>query len=163
MSPDVPQMTIRPYQPNDAAAVARIFTESVRSTATRDYSPLQIEAWAPDPPDVEDWRRRLDSEIAFVAEHESEVAGFVTYERDGHMDYLYVGSRFQRQGVAAALCARVEREAAALGVQRIFAEVSINARPFFESIGFRVIAEQAVEFGGVLFNNLRMEKFLSTP
>jgi putative acetyltransferase len=156
-------MTIWRSQLNDVAAIAGVFTESVRSTAARDYSPEQIDAWAPvslDPSDMAEWHRRLARMIAFVAEIESEVAGFVTYEPDGHLDYLYVGSRFQRRGVAAKLCARVEQEALALRLNRIFAEASITARPFFESIGFRVVAEQTVEFRGVFFKNVRMEKVL---
>jgi len=156
-------MTIRGYQPDDAAAVARIFTESVRSTAARDYSPEQIDAWAPDPPEVRDWHRRLDGVITFIAEQGSEVAGFITFEPDGRLAYLYVGHRFQRQGMARALCGRVEEEARARGVGRIFAEASITARPFFESAGFRAITEQWVDFRGVSFKNYRMEKFLSKP
>jgi acetyltransferase (GNAT) family protein len=63
-------------------------------------------------------------------------------------------------GAAAKLCARVEQEALALRLSRIFAETSITARPFFESIGFRVVTEQTVELRQVSFRNFRMEKEL---
>jgi putative acetyltransferase len=122
-------MNVRGYQPEDAASLARLFTESVRSTNAKDYSPEQIAAWAPEPPDIEQWPRRLDSLIVFLAQHGSEIVGFVTFEPDGHLDHLYVHSRFQRRGVASALYRRVEQEELARGVHCIFTEASIAARP----------------------------------
>jgi putative acetyltransferase len=144
------------------------FTDSVRSTS-RDYSTEQIAAWAPDPPDSEHWRARLAARIGFVAEaesfeeHKGEVAGFATFEPDGHLDDLYVATKFQRHGVAAMLYARVEREARARNLSRIFTEASISARPFFECAGFSVVAAQTVELRGISFTNYRMERFLSAP
>jgi putative acetyltransferase len=152
-------MRVRCYQKEDAA-IAWLFTESVRTTNARDYSPEQIAAWAGHPPDVEHWRKRLDSYIAFVAEDDSEVIGFITFEADGHLDHLYVHSRFQRQGVASALYRRVAEEAVTRNVYRIFAEASITARPFFEAVGFRVIASQSVEHREISFMNYRMERLL---
>lgn len=152
---------MRCYQPEDAASLARIFTESVHSTNTRDYSPDQLAGWAPEPPDIEHWRRLLDNRIVFLAERGSDIVGFVTFEADGHLDHLYVHSRFQRHGVASALYRRIEEEALARGIYRIFTEASITARQFFESVGFRVIASQSVERRGISFKNCRMERFLS--
>jgi len=94
-----------------------------------------------------------------VAESESQIAGFVTFDPNGHLDCLYVLRYFQRQGVAAALCRRMEHEWLARGVRRVFTEASITARPFFESVGFRVIALQAIECRGILLRNYQMEKF----
>jgi putative acetyltransferase len=153
-------MKVRCYQPDDAAALAHIFTESVHTTCKKDYSAEQIAAWAPEPPDLEHWRRELDSRIVYIAEIDSEIAGFITFEPDGHLDHLYVHSRFQRCGVASALYRRLEEEAVARGVHRIFTEASITARQFFESTGFRAIASQMVERSGILLTNCRMEKFL---
>jgi putative acetyltransferase len=153
-------MKIRCYQPQEASALARVFTESIHSTAIKDYAPHQIAAWAAVPTDTADWSRRLNSLIVFVAEQDSEVAGFITFEPDGHLDHLYVNSHFQRQGVASALYRRVEQEARTYGVRRIFTEASITARPFFESLGFQVIAPQSVLCREVSFVNYKMERFL---
>ena len=153
-------MNVRLYQPQDIPSLARLFTESVRSSAASDYSPEQILAWAPDPPDLEHWRRRLSERICLVAELDSEIAGFVSFEPDGHLDHLYVLSRFQRRGVASALVRRLEAKAGSSGIRRIFAEISIIARPFFEHAGFQVIAKQEVKYGGIPFTNYRMERLL---
>jgi len=154
-------VNVRLYESRNIATIVRLFTETVRSINTADYSPEQIEAWAPDPPDMEHWRRRLSERIVFVAEHASEIVGFATFEANGHLDHMYVHRNFQRQGVASALYRRVEQEALSRGVPRIFIEASITARPFFEHVGLRVIASQYVERGGISFLNYRMEKSLS--
>jgi putative acetyltransferase len=154
-------MNVRPYKPEDTAALARLFTETVHSVNAADYSHEQLAAWAPDPPDVEHWHRRLSERIAFVAEQDSEIVGFATFEPDGHLDYIYAHRRFQRQGVASALFQRIEQGAISRGVTRIFTEASITARPFFARLGFGMIASQRIKHRGISFINYRMEKFLS--
>jgi len=110
---------------------------------------------------MEHWRRRFSERIAFVAEHDSEIVGFATLEPDGNLDYIYAHRRFQRQGVASALFQRIEQEAISRGVTRIFTEASITARPFFDRLGFRMIASQRIKHRGISFINYRMEKLLS--
>jgi len=153
-------VNVRPYEPRDIPTIARLFTETVRSIDTAEYSSDQLAAWAPDPPDMEHWRRRLSERIVFVAEHRAEIVGFATFEPDGHLDHMYVHRRFQRQGVALALFRCIEKEAISRGITRISTEASITACPFFESVGFRFIASQEIEHGGISFTNFRMEKFL---
>ena len=56
----------------------------------------------------------------------------------------------------AAMTAEVRR----VGLARLFTEASITARPFFEALGFRVLAPQVVTCRGVEFVNYRMERVL---
>ncbi|MFW2570000.1 hypothetical protein [Legionella sp. 29fVS95] len=44
-----------------------------------------------------------------------------------------------------------------LNLKRVFAEVSITAKPFFEAKGFKVIKQQNVDISGVKLTNLIME------
>jgi putative acetyltransferase len=155
-------LKVRHYQSGDKTILARLFTETVHSITATDYSPEQVEVWAGYPPDMECWVRQLVGRIVLVAEHDPENVGFTTFEPNGHLEHLYVHSRFQRQGVASALLRQIEVEATSRGIDRIFAEASITARPFFEDMGFRVIASQTVAVKGISFLNYRMEKFLAT-
>ena len=154
-------VNVRAYQPTDNPVLARLFADTVRAINSPDYSLEQLEVWASDPPDIESWRSELSGRIVFVAEHDSEILGFATFEPNGHIDHLYVHYRFQRRGVASALLRQIEGQGASLGINRIFAEASITARPFFERAGFRVIAPQRVAVNGASFLNYRMEKFLA--
>jgi putative acetyltransferase len=137
-----------------------LFFDTVHIINSADYSPEQIAAWAPEPADLDHWRARLSHHTVFVAEKDTETVGFVTFEANGHLDHLYVHHRFQRQGIATALYERVEREARSHAIQRIFTEASITARPFFERIGFQLIAARTFEHRGVSFTNFRMGKLL---
>jgi putative acetyltransferase len=50
----------------------------------------------------------------------------------------------------------------ALGLKRIFAEVSLTAVPFFEHCGFTRICLRTVVRAGIELSNFRMEKRLSS-
>lgn len=147
---------IREYRPADLEAVSSLFSRSVREVASRDYSPSQVSAWAPEPPDLEAWRRRLETGAVFVSERAAGIAGFVRIDSAGCVDLLYVHPEAQREGVARALIDRAASWARGQGIRRLYSDVSTTARPFFERAGFRPLCDQVVERRGVRFHNLRM-------
>jgi putative acetyltransferase len=151
-------MIVRRYKDDDLEPVAALFTETVRHVNSHDYSPEQVAAWAPRPPDLARWRERVAGLTLWVAELDQRIIGFCGLGTDGHVDLLYVDHCFQRQGVARNLYQQVELEARRRGARRLFTEASITARPFFERMGFTVIREQQVGFRGVIFLNYAMEK-----
>ena len=61
---------------------------------------------------------------------------------------------YQRKGVAAAICDRLE----AVEAETIITHASITARPFFEKRGYTVVREQQVERRGVILKNYVMKK-----
>lgn len=157
----ISRMNIRLYQPLDNTVVARLFADTLRAVNSAHYSPEQIELWvATTCNHIERWHTDIGNLINFVAEIDSEIVGFATFEPNGHLMYLYVDHRFHRRGVASALVQRVEQEAAARGLPMIFAEVSITARPFFEHAGFQVMAPQTFVVQNVSYLFYRMEKQL---
>jgi putative acetyltransferase len=152
---------VRRFHPEETEAIAALFTETVHSVNAGHYTREQLSAWAPRPPDLASWRERLGGRaIVLVAEVENQIVGFAAFTPDGHLDLLYTHHRFLRKGVAASLLRHVENEASSRGVARVFAEVSVTARPFFDHAGFRLLTPQTVERRGVEFENYRMEKQL---
>ena len=63
-------ITLRPYQPGDGPLLAAFFYETVHTVNARDYTPAQLQAWAPSPeaPDPEAWDRSFQGRRALVAE-----------------------------------------------------------------------------------------------
>lgn len=149
---------VREYSPNDLEAVVLLFQRAVRDVASRDYSPAQVSAWAPEPPDLTAWTRRLGTGGIFICERNDQIAGFARVDDTGCLDLLYVHPEVQRQGVARELFDHVISWAVSRGIRHLNAEVSITARAFFESIGFRVVRQQLVKRGGVSLPNFRMER-----
>ena len=156
----MPATTIRPYQPDDVADLVALFRSSVRNIGQRDYTDSQVEAWAPDLIDHDAFARRRATKSTWIAECEHRITGFSDIEPDGHIDMLYVHPSFQRRGVARALLTHIERLARTRGLDRLYTEASITARPVFEAMGFHVVAAQTVTVRGASMTNFRMEKQL---
>jgi putative acetyltransferase len=151
---------IRPYVVSDLDTLIALFNGAVRRVASRDYTPAQIAAWAPDTPDRTAWAARLAGRATLVAEIDGVVAGFSDLEPDGHIDMLFVDADYQGRGVAGALLDRIEAMAREQGLERLFTEASITARPMFEHRGFSVETAQDVALRGQTFRNYRMVKAL---
>jgi GNAT superfamily N-acetyltransferase len=149
---------VREYRPDDLEDVVSLFQRSVHEVASRDYSPPQISAWAPEDPNLEAWDRCLKAGGVFVYVRNDQIAGFAQVDDTGYVHLLYVHPEFQRQGVGGALLDRVISWAVSRGIRSLRSDVSITARPFFETSGFRVMREQVVERRGVSLENFRMER-----
>ncbi len=157
-------IALRPYRPEDAPLLLALFRDTIRRVNSRDYSPDQIAAWACDDIDLVKWTERFTGRFVPVAEADGRPVGFAELESNGHIDRVYVSADHQGQGIAQRLLAAVVAEARRVGLTRLYSEVSITARPFFEKQGFVVLAEQVVNCRGVELVNYRMERLLSeTP
>ena len=153
-------MIIRPYTPADLEAVAQLFTASVHQVAASHYDETQRAAWAPQPPKLNTWQERLAPLQTLVAEENGRLAGFLSYEDDGHIDLLYTAPGSTRTGVASRLYHAAEAALAEAGATELFTEASLVARPFFERQGFEVTEEQNVTRNNVSFRRFAMRKQL---
>jgi putative acetyltransferase len=154
-------MQIRRFRQEDAAQVAQLFQETVRTINIRDYSSSQVTAWAPDDLHFRDWATVCAERFTYVADEAGLIAGFGELEADGHIDCFYCHKDYQGCGVGRQIYQAIETQALELGLQRLFVEASITAKPFFERMGFAVLQEQQVRRRGETFTNFVMEKFLS--
>ncbi len=151
---------IRHARPDDNERITQLFYDTVHEINSRDYSPEQIEAWAPKNMDPGRWAESLAEKTVFVAEHGGEILGFAELEPDGHIDRFYCHSKRQRSGIGSGLMNEIENMARADGISRLYTEASITARPFFERWGFETRAEQQIEIRGVTLTNFAMQKSL---
>src|SRR5205085_10383194 len=133
-----------------------IYTASIRSLAAPYYSPEQIAAWAPVPPDPARWHERLSHLYTIVAESNRVLAGFASYTHQGYLDFIFTHPTFARRGIATSLYQRVESALRAAGATRVTAHVSLAARPFFDRHGFQVDAKESVECRGAYLRRFAM-------
>ncbi|WP_198929016.1 GNAT family N-acetyltransferase [Rhizobium sp. AC27/96] len=152
--------SIKAYLPDDARATIDIFLRAIRETASKDYSPEQIAAWAK-VDDAEVWAQYRASRPTWLAMNGPMPVGFTDLKPDGCLDMMFVDPDHQGKGIASLLLATVENAARDQGLRRIFTEASLTARPFFERRGFVVLAAQQVQKRGQTLTNFRMEKMLT--
>lgn len=155
------KITTRQYKSSDAPALASIYYNTIHNINIRDYSPEQINAWAPSSSlELNGWKRKWEKLTPIVALSENIIVGFAEFESDGHIDCFYVHHEFQNKGIASALMIAIETKAKQNNIPRIYAEVSITAKSFFEKRDFQVIRKQSVTIRGCQLTNFVMEKIL---
>lgn len=154
-------ITIRDYHRSDTKYLADIFYNTIHTINAADYTKAQLNAWAPSSClELTRWHQRWQEKPPYVALIEHSIAGFAELEPDGHIDCFYVHHLHQGKNVGSALMLHVEKSARALGLQKLFAEVSITAVPFFKAKSFHEVKSQLVKRNGQLLKNFIMEKHL---
>lgn len=156
-------MQIREFRPTDLEAAVALFTASVRGLADVAYAEDQLRAWAPDPPDLEHWGRKLSGQNVLLADEHGELIGMLGYEDDGHVDVLFTHPDHARRGIAGRLHREAEQRLAANGVHELFTEASEVARPFFERHGYAVEQREVVQARGVELHRYRMRRLPKSP
>jgi putative acetyltransferase len=151
-------LSIRPYVATDAVALWLLFYQTIRHINSRDYSPVQIAAWAPDNYDLTAWQQRMQKLSPFVAEIDGVIVGYTDLQSDGLIDHFFCHYQYQGQGVGRALMQHVFTVGQTRGIRRYYSEVSITARPFYEHMGFSLVKQQLIDIRGQQFINFVMEK-----
>ena len=83
---------------------------------------------------------------------------FCSLDKGNYLDFLYIHKDFQQQGIAKNLYIEIEKEAKRQEQNTLTSDVSKTPRPFFEKVGFGIIAEQTVEVEGIKLTNFKMAK-----
>jgi len=120
-----------------------------------------LNAWAGTKGDPDqwsmDWKQRCERKQPFVNTREGRVMGFMELDADGHIDCTFVDPAYAGCGIMMELMAAVKEEAALKELPKLFAEVSLTAKRFFERSGFVVIQETMAKIGDVELPNFIME------
>ncbi|MEN3950509.1 GNAT family N-acetyltransferase [Iodidimonas sp. SYSU 1G8] len=155
-------MRLRRYAPADAPALSSVYVRSVLGLGPRDYRPDQVSAWAGRAPGPDAMAARLgDGRVVIVAlGEEDQRVGFCDLEPDGHIDLLYCVPEVAGTRVAAALLERIETEARAQGIARLYTEASEAARRLLLRHGFTELARRDFTLDSVPIHNFAMEKRL---
>lgn len=153
-------MQIRRFRPGEEPALFGVYYSAIHQVASRDYSPEQIEAWAPRDLDPALWQERIRGIKPFVAELDGEVVGYADLQANGYIDHFFVSGHHPRRGVGAMLMNRILREADALGLPELTSDVSRTTQGFFKRFGFRVIEQRNPVRRGVVIPNALMKREL---
>lgn len=159
--PHKEKILIRKYIVEDAQSLANIYYNTIHQVNIRDYTQQQVDVWAPETSkDITGWLKKFERTNPFVAMVNNTVVGFAEFEPNGHIDCFYCHHEWIGRGVGSALMEAIYASAVQQGIKRIFAEVSITAKPFFDRCGFATVVQQSIERKGVFLTNYKMEKFV---
>jgi len=148
-------VVIRTATESDVAALVELLTRSVHEIASNSYSPSQLHSWAPVKYDVSLWTVRFQNLETYIAEVDTQAAGFISILAPAHIELLYTHPQFSRQGIASALY-KYAIDRLPESAQSITTDASLEAKPFFEKQGLSVVKEEYVERNGQAFKRFQM-------
>lgn len=151
---------IRRYEPADVHSLIEIYQRAIHVLAAPFYSPAQLEAWAPAVVDPAKWHAPVSPQQTFIADCDGKPGAFTAWDWTGHIDFMFTHPAFARRGLARAFYVMAEKSMRQHAVSRLFAEVSLAARPFFASCGFVIESERDVNCRGQMIRQFIMSKTL---
>ncbi|MFN1648784.1 GNAT family N-acetyltransferase [Vibrio rotiferianus] len=154
-------LEIRRFESGDEETLRTLFYYTVRKICINDYTDAQVSAWAPNIYVAEDWNKKIALLNPFVVLLDGQVVGYADLQPDGYVDHFFCHWQHQGKGVGTALMQQLIAEGARNFNHRLYAHVSLTAKPFFERHGFIVAKQQSVDIRGQTLTNFLMEKDLN--
>jgi len=103
-------MKIRKYRSTDCAEIAELFYNTVHTINAKDYTSIQLDAWATGNLDLSTWDKSFLEKNTLVAEVDYIIVGFGDMDDNGYLDRLYVHKDYQGKGVATAIENQIEKD-----------------------------------------------------
>lgn len=154
------KIQIRKGELSKLSEIQKLFSETITFVCKNDYDQKQIEAWKSSVENTARWQSLVQNQYFIVAELKGKIVGFASLDNGNYIDFLFVHKDFQRMGIAQKLYAELEKEAKRLNSLVLTSDVSKTAKAFFESNGFKVLAEQVPIRKNVELVNFKMQKVL---
>jgi putative acetyltransferase len=154
-------MHVRKFRVGDEAALFKVYYSAIHQVASRDYSPVQIEAWAPADLDGSIWGTRIRGINPFVIEVDGLLIAYADLQENGYIDHFFVSGDHAGQGAGRLLMETIHENAKRQSLAMLTSDVSRTAQPFFEHFGFEVLEQRAPTIRGVVVPNALMRKTLA--
>lgn len=151
---------VRKFNKGEEQKLWLLKVNTIKSVNIKDYSKEQINAWAPDEYNAQRWETRVQNMDPFIAEIAGKIVGFADIQDDGYIDHFFCHKEFQGQGVGKVLMQCLVNKCKDQSITRVYSQVSITAKPFFEMFGFKVVKQQTMGIGNQTLNNYLMEKIV---
>ena len=135
-------MNIQKLQDHQAEEVAALIERNVLEISSQYYSPDYI-ARIIDHLSAPNLIELAKTQHIFVAEEEGKVIGTGTLSNFGSEEEpayygtaIFVLPEIHRNGIGTSIMAKVEEKAAELGADKLIVRAAINARVFYEKLGY---------------------------
>lgn len=153
-------MQLKKARISDLQQMQELFVQTIETVCTEDYTEKQLKIWSSAASNTARWENIIHEQKVILSSDGSVITGFGTLRDYTYIDMLYVHKDYQGRGVASLIYREIEQAALSVGSVSLTSDVSITAKPFFQSRGFRVIAEQRNILQRVEIINYKMQKIL---
>ncbi len=151
---------IRKATLDDTDQIRKLFYDTINNINVRDYNSDQIRLWSSGHLKTDKWKKNITEQYFIVSESDGNITGFASITEKGYLDFMYVHKDHQGNGIATKLLTELEKFACSLKLKKIWAQVSITARPFFKSKGFEITKEFITRIEDVEFADAIMTKII---
>ena len=134
-------MIIRKAEIDDLPELKKLFSDTIIATCKTDYTINERKVWSSAIAKNEKWLKSLKEEFFIIAESGSKIIGFSSLKNKDYLNLMYVHKDFTRKGLATKLYKNIKTKSLEYGVEKLNADVSKTAKPFFEKLGFKVVKE----------------------
>ncbi|MEF8883114.1 MAG: GNAT family N-acetyltransferase [Halapricum sp.] len=137
---------------------------AISELATHTYTPAEPDAWAPDDDALEEYRAATSADAfqVLVAEDGARIVGYaVLNATDARIEALFVRPFWTRTGIGTRLLSQLETSATFADCQQLPVVSSLNAVPFYESLGYDRVGDRARTIDGVEIGFTLLEKDLT--
>lgn len=155
-------MITREFRIGDELALYQVFYSAIHEIASQNYTPEQINAWAPAEIDQDRWINKMRDINPFVVEVAGKIVAYADVQLNGYIDHFFVAGATARQGVGSMLMNHIHQSATTQSITTLTAHVSLTAQPFFTKFGFSIMEQCCPVIRGVAFSNALMSKNLDS-
>lgn len=154
-------MTFREFRPADAAAVHGLVLRTVEVSFAAVYAPSAIEHFRHHHEEQEILADAAGG-CAVVVECGGRMVATGTLTGAGEIKRVYVHPDIQGRGLGRRIMAELERRGRQRGLARVFLHASLVARPFYEALGYRLLAAKTATMpDGAPLDYFEMDKPLA--
>lgn len=136
----------------DAGSILAVKHAAISELTGTRYTDEQLSAWAPDEDALPDFESAIESSrfTVLLAEIRDKIVGYgVLNGPKERIDAVYVHPEYARRGIASSLVRQLEMRARMQNIEELSLVASLNARIFYESLGYWNVGTKVRAIDGV--------------
>jgi ribosomal protein S18 acetylase RimI-like enzyme len=153
---------VRRFREADVVAVRKLIHHTIDECYVRDYPPRAVQFFRDFHSEASILERNVEGEL-LVVEQQGRLIGTGAIVGEDIFG-VFVHPEFQGKGIGSLLMRELEALAVEKGNHEAVLDVSLPSRPFYERLGYRIIAEKSIDVGeGEILRYWTANKELKPP
>lgn len=132
-------MNIRHYTKGEEHKLFEIFYSSIHINAKNYYTKEQLEAWAPNNYNLNEWKIKIEKINPIVILDNNKIIGYADLQENGFIDHFFIRGGYNNKGYGASLLKYIITTAKEKTIRTSESNVSLSAQKLFLKFEFLVI------------------------